>query len=78
MLFYIYIGLLHVGVESEDNEAGVGLGGDDDEEDFDSDDEFAEGNVLLSYDGGANAASPLAPPPMSRVQPRRGLLRVPC
>ena len=33
MLFYIYIGLLQVGVEGEHNEAGVGLGGDDDEED---------------------------------------------
>ena len=30
---YIYIGLLQVGVEGEHNEAGVGLDGDDDEED---------------------------------------------
>ena len=30
---YIYIGLLQISVEGEHNEAGVGLDGDDDEED---------------------------------------------
>jgi hypothetical protein len=50
--------------ESEDDEEDHG---DDDDEDYDSDDEFAEGNVLLGYDGG-NAASPLAPPPSKRAK----------
>ena len=31
-MFYIYIGLLQIGVEGEYNEAGVGLEGDDEEE----------------------------------------------